>query len=186
MKREDNTLLELFRTNEQEAFRKLFVRYYEPMVVSARIYTNNDPEAEDIVQQVFIKIWERKLFKSINNSYRHYLHTSVRNACFNHISSSRTRQITRPDQKEELMVEQAIDFMLSKEEKRVFEKAYDELPVQSRKVFELVYFEGQQYKDAAHTLQLSVNTVKSHLRNALQVLRKSPVLQKYFSDRKKS
>ena len=85
-----------------------------------------------------------------------------------------------------IFVEQAIDFMLRKEEVKVFDKAYDALPFQSRKVFELIYFAGQPYKTAAQTLNLSVNTIKSHLKNALRILKNSPVINNYYSERKKS
>jgi RNA polymerase sigma-70 factor (family 1) len=186
MDNEDIRLLELFEKNDREAFRELFSRYYKPMVLAAKLYSNNDPESEDIVQQVFVKLWEEKLYKKINTSFKRYLQVSVRNACFNHIGSIRVKQKYGSDIKEDMMAEQAIDFLLRNEEVLVFEKAYEALPVQSRKVFELVYFAGQPYKTAAQTLNLSVNTIKSHLQNAIRILKNSPVINNYYSERKKS
>lgn len=186
MDNEDIRLLELFDKNDREAFRELFTRYYKPMVLAAKLYSNDDPESEDIVQQVFVKLWEEKRFNAVKTSFRHYLHVSVRNACFNHIGSLRVKQKREVEVDDHIFVEQAIDFMLRKEEVRVFNKACDALPTQSRKVFELVYFADQPYKTAAQTLNLSVNTIKSHLRNALRILKNSPVINNYYSERKKS
>ncbi len=185
MREEEKQLKEEFSINEREAFRKLFLLYYKPMCLAARLYTAESDEAEDIVQQVFIKFWEEKRFRNINTSFRHYLHTSVRNSCFNYLEKEKTRLKRLSNIEEQTFVEQAIEFMLHKEEKEVFERAYDALPPQSRKVFELVYFADQPYKDAAQSLNLSVNTVKSHLKNAIRILKNSPVIHNYFGENKK-
>lgn len=175
----------MFLSDQEKAFRELFIRYYQPMVLAARIYTNNHPESEDIVQQFFARFWEEKLFHTIKTSYRQYLHVSIRNTCFNHLQRKKQNLRQANDLELELEANQAIDFLLHKEEFEIFEKAYDELPPQSRKVFELVYFSDQSYNDAARALDLSINTVKSHLKNALRILKNSTLLNNYYSDRKK-
>jgi len=185
MDKEDVKLSEMFRSDQEKAFRELFIRYYKPMVLAARIYTNNHPESEDIVQQFFAKFWEEKLFKTINTSLRNYLQVSVRNACFNHLHRNKNRPNQAHDPEREVEVDHAIDFLLRKEESEVFEQAYDELPPQSRKVFELVYFSNRSYDETARSLDLSINTVKSHLKNALRILKNSTLLNNYYSDRKK-
>ncbi len=186
MDNEDVRLKEMFESDQQEAFRELFIRYYKPMVLAARIYSNAHPESEDIVQQFFVKFWEEKLFSKINTSFRHYFHISIRNTCFNHLNRLKTLPRREPDAELEKEVEQAIDFLLRNEELEIFEKAYDELPPQSRKVFELVYFSDQSYNEAARILDLSVNTVKSHLKNAIRILKNSALLNDYYHERKKS
>ncbi len=186
MDNEDIRLKELFERDQQEAFRELFTQFYKPLVVAARIYTGNNPESEDIVQQVFVKFWEEGLHNKINTSFRRYLHISVRNTCFNHLKQLKPAHHPEPNTEQEQLVEEAMDFLLHQEELQVFEEAYKELPPQSRKVFELVYFSDQSYKDAALKLNLSVNTVKSHLKNALRILKNSTLLNNYFRERKKS
>ena len=175
----------MFLSDQEKAFRELFIRYYKPMVLAARIYTNNHPDSEDIVQQFFAKFWEEKLFKTINTSFRHYMQVSIRNTCFNHLHRAKTRPQQEHNPEYEDDVDQAIDFLLRKEELGIFEKAYDELPPQSRKVFELVYFSDRSYNETARALDLSINTVKTHLKNALRILKNSALLNNYYSDRKK-
>jgi RNA polymerase sigma-70 factor (ECF subfamily) len=186
MDRDEKKLMELFGQNPQKAFGELFARFYQPMVLVARFYLKNKPEAEDIVQQFFLKFWEESLFKKIKTSFRQYLHISIRNACFNHLEQQQKATQVEPDPEQLAELEQAVDFLLHDEERAIFEKAYDELPPQSRKVFELVYFSNQSYNQAAGALNISINTVKSHLKNALKILRSSPLLNNYYSDRKKN
>lgn len=186
MDKEDLRLKELFESSPLEAFKELFICYYKPMVLAARIYSDNNPESEDFVQQVFVKFWEESLHNKINTSFRHYLHVSVRNTCFNHLKHLKTKQQYISDPGKENKVELAIDFLLRQEELEIFERAYGELPPQSRKAFELVYFAGQSYKSAAKMLSVSVNTVKSHLKTALRTLKNSALLNNYYRERKKS
>jgi RNA polymerase sigma-70 factor, ECF subfamily len=184
MKAHENQLAEQFMRNEHEAFRKLFQLYYKPMCVAAKLYMVDSEDAEDIVQQVFIKFWEEKHFNKIKTSYKSFLHSSVRNACLNHLKKQTTNKLKQDTLTDESRVDQAIDFMLRKEEKLVFEHAYAELPPQSRKALELVYFSNQPYKTAAKTMNISVNTVKSHLQNALRILKNSSIINSYFIENK--
>jgi RNA polymerase sigma-70 factor (family 1) len=186
MDNDDARLIKLFESNRRDAFRELFARFYKPMVLAAKFYLKDHPEAEDIVQQFFLKFWEEKLFKKIKNSFRQYLHISIRNACFNHLERQKQHPQVEPDPDKVIELEQAIDFLLHNEERKIFEKAYNDLPPQSRKVFELVYFSNQSYNQAAGALNISINTVKSHLKNALKILRSSDLLNNYYSDRKKT
>jgi RNA polymerase sigma-70 factor (family 1) len=185
MDKDDARLIKMFESSPQEAFRELFARFYKPMVLAAKFYLKNDPEAEDLVQQLFVKVWEEKLYGKINSSFRQYLQTSIRNICFNHLERMKLRAHVEPNPEALYDLEQAIDFLLHREESRIFEKAYDELPPQSRKVFELIYFSNQSYNETAKALNISINTVKSHLKNALGILRNNSVLNNYYSDRKK-
>lgn len=185
MDKEDDRLMKKFESNRRDAFRELFIRYYKPMVVAARIYSNNDPESEDIVQQFFVKFWEEKLHQKINTSIKHYLHISVRNNCYNHLNRLQIKQQADPFPELAADVDQAIDFILRNEELEIFEKAYSELPPQSRKVFEQVYFCDQSYKETARHLNISLNTVKSHLKTAIKIIKSNEMLNNYYRDRKK-
>ncbi len=182
MKAHDKEINELFEKDEQAAYEKLFVRYYKPLCVAAKLYTADSPASEDIVQQLFIKFWEEKHYKKVTASYQQFLQTSLRNACFNHLDKEKTRQKRLQKSRPEAYIEEAIDFLLQEEETSIFERAYAELPEQSRKAFELVYFADHSYKSAAENLKVSVNTIKSHLKSALRKLRNSKILKSYYLD----
>jgi RNA polymerase sigma-70 factor (ECF subfamily) len=180
MKKEDPEILVLFASDEEKAFRLVFDKYYIPLCAIAQLYVYSKAEAEDIVQQLLIKLWEEKQYLQVNRSLRGYLHQSVRNRCLNYLESKKTlsdkiRKIPDPQS-----VRHALDFLLDEEAQSVVEKAVSELPDQSRKTLEAVYFSGQSYKDAAKTLNLSLNTVKSHLKNALRHLRNDASISAYY------
>lgn len=185
MDKDDVILLKKFESNRRDAFRELFLRYYKPMVLAAKIYSNNDPESEDIVQQFFVKFWEENLHKKINTSIKHYLHISVRNNCYNHLNRLQIKQQTHQSPEIAADVDQAIDFILRNEELEIFENAYREIPPQSRKVFEQIYFNDQSYKETALHLNMSLNTVKSHLKTAIKKIKGNEMLNNYYRDRKK-
>jgi RNA polymerase sigma-70 factor (ECF subfamily) len=183
MTAKETQLAELFKRDELEAFRQMFLLYYKPMCVAAKLYTAEPEDAEDIVQQVFMKFWEERHFSKITTSFKSFLIASVRNASLNHLKKQSTHQQKQQILRMDSHVEEAIDFLLREEELMIFENAYAQLPPQSRIVLEQVYFLNQPYKTAAKNLNLSINTVKSHLQNALRILKNSNILNNYFFDK---
>lgn len=140
----------------------MFDRYYADFCVFARLYIGRQAIAEDLVQQVFIHFWEQKRHKSIKTSLKGYLQQSVRYACLNELKRLKPEESLQEGSAQDILAEQALDFLLDKEARAIFDQAIGELPAQCRKVFEMVYFDDVQYKTAAESLQVSVNTVKSH------------------------
>lgn len=180
MDKEDSGILALFTDNSDEAFKLMFDRYYSALCVVARMYTGDQAAAEDIVQQVFIVFWEQKCYQRVTISIKAYLQTSVRNASLNFLQKKKNIDRNQAGMPCDAAAGQALDFLLNREEQKVIEKAISELPEQCRKVFEMVYFEDTQYKAVAENLQISVNTVKSHLRNALRILKNNARLKLYY------
>jgi RNA polymerase sigma-70 factor (ECF subfamily) len=180
----DPEIHQLLLQDPEKAFRLTFEQYYAGLTAVARFYLDQDDEAEDIVQQLFINIWEKQHLTKVEGSIRNYLLSAIRNASINHIQKkqvSEKRLYRLPDQQE---IEKAFDFLINEEEKRIFNSALQSLPEQSRKSIELVYFSGHSYKKAASHLNLSVNTLKSHLKNGLQKLRANDTIRRYFSEKK--
>jgi len=183
MRKRDSEIHEILLRNEEKAFRLLFDRYYSSMCLVAQLYTENPAEAEDLVQYFFIKLWEEKHFLNINGSFRNYLLTGIRNLCINFLEKKKTdrkRLNQLPNERED---NQSFDFLLNKEEQAIFNRAISELPEQCRKSIELVYFSNRSYKDAADQLNLSVNTVKSHLKNGLRKLKNNSEINRYFQEK---
>ncbi len=182
-KKEDAEIKTLFTRSEEEMFKQIFDHYYSSLCAVALYYVNDPDEAEDIVQQLLIKLWEEKHVFQVSSSLKGYLRTSIRNQCINYLEQKSTmrRRIQQlvPDGE----VAQALDFLLDDEERAVFEKALEELPLQGRKALELVYFSGKTYKGAASMLNISVNTIKSHLKNALRHLKSNAEIKQYYEEK---
>jgi RNA polymerase sigma-70 factor (ECF subfamily) len=180
MNHEDDSLLAHYAINEEEAFKVMFDRYYADFCVFARLYVGRQSIAEDLVQQVFIHFWEQKRHKIIKTSLKNYLQQSVRYACLNELKRQKPEDPLQEGSAQDILAEQALDFLLDKEAREIFDQAIGELPVKCRRVFEMVYFDDAQYKAVAENLQVSVNTVKSHLKNALRILKSNKGLKIHF------
>lgn len=82
---EADIILDLLKKGEKKGLEQLFLKFYEPLVVYAYRFLNDQAEAEDVVQEVFIKFWNRNRFTDIRFYLRSYLYHSVRNHCLNRL-----------------------------------------------------------------------------------------------------
>jgi RNA polymerase sigma-70 factor (ECF subfamily) len=181
--KENAEIRALLTRSEEEMFKHIFDHYYSSLCTYALYYVNDQGEAEDIVQQFLIKLWEEKHIFQVGSSLKGYLRTGIRNQCINYLERKSTLRRKMQQMVPGREVAQALDFLLDDEERKVFEKALDNLPGQGRKALELVYFSGKSYKGAATVLNISVNTIKSHLKNALRHLKENPEIRQYYKEK---
>jgi RNA polymerase sigma-70 factor (ECF subfamily) len=167
----DNRIVPAIREGNEAAFEELFHFYYEPLCRYATGIVLEPEEAEEIVQQVFLRIWERRAELNITVSFKAYLYRSVHNASLNH--KQRRKQHVRFDDAPLRVVHAAeasheMDVkMLEKE----IGKALNTLPEQCRKIFELSRFEELKYREIAELLDISVKTVENQMGKALRIMR---------------
>jgi len=164
-----NQLLRAFQAGDETAFELVFKQYYKPLRVQAFLILNNEEEAEDQVQQLFLDVWNRKLYKNIQE-VKAYLHTAIRNRCLN--------QVTKASHQNKVLLEYAETLSLSvtydEKEPRLqpgFQAALNELPTQRFRAFQLVYIEDKKYMQAAQEMGISINSLKSHLKLAVKYLK---------------
>lgn len=166
---EQEDLLHRFNSKEEYAYHKLFLQFYSYLVLFADRKIENHKVAEDIVQDIFIKLWESdKQYNSLNG-LKAYLYEAVCNRCADY-------------QKHRLVEEKYAAFSLyeqkaqehSVEQEEIYRELYvaiSELPLRSREVI-LLYLEGKKNQEIAEVLNLSILTVKTHKKNAFRYLRK--------------
>lgn len=166
----DKEILTLFNNNKNRGLKLIFNRYYKPLCVFAFKYVDDLDLSEDIVQEVFIKIWEKGSFNDQTNLSA-YLFTSIKNLCVSHLRKEYPYCVDSFE--EDIIIE---DFR-SKEEiferNRILMEAVENLPERTREVFKVVVFNNLKYKEAAEELNISVNTVKSNLARAYRHLKDS-------------
>lgn len=172
---EDQTdiLVSRIRNKDKAAFEMVFNTHYKPLCGYANKYLDEVDEAEEIVQEVFVKFWEKCETIAPDSSIKSYLYRSVHNTCLNHIKHLKVRD----NYKQYILVKMETeshnffdDVEDSKLEKKIYE-AIDSLPPQCQKIFKLSRFEGLKYQEIADHLGLSIKTIEVQMGKALKVLR---------------
>jgi len=172
-------LIELIRNGDQKAFKFLFTHYYSDLCRYAKNIVSNETLAEDIVMDVFVKVWEAEKILCISTSISGYLFTSVHNHCINYLTRKHKR-FTELDQstieKLNKMIPEngaptPLDSLNISELAAVIEQSIKSLPEECRKIFIMSRNEGLSNKEIASLLGISENTVKVQIYRALKKLR---------------
>jgi RNA polymerase sigma-70 factor (ECF subfamily) len=168
---DDNELLLLLKKGSLDAYEILFVRYYKLLCLQAIFLVDDEAKAQDLVQELFIEIWDKKLYRHINQSLKAYLYRAVRNKCINEIKSRKlvSQKISEYWQYRQRKSEPV--WMEQRELSSNINSVLQEFPPQRLRAFTLVYMENKKYQEAADEMGVSINSVKTHLKLALQVLR---------------
>lgn len=169
----DFELVDLLRSNDELAFREIYNRYNSLLYLHACKKLQNKEEAKDIIQEVFIMIWnKRKEFAAISN-LAGYLYTSVHHKILDHVARLQTAV------KYTASLQYFLDDNRYNADHRIREKQLSEiidqeiaaLPEKMRIVFELSRKNHLSHKEIAGELGISEETVKSQIKNALKILR---------------
>ena len=152
-------------------FERCFHDTYEGLHRYAYTILKDNEEAKDIVQKVFIKLWEKRDAINLQEAARMYCYTSVHNLCLNAIRDQKTRKkyIDHVGRTESDPVWQT-----AAEDKELSNRIYaaiDALPDRCREVFCKSRLEGKRYAQIAAELQISVKTVEAQIGKALKILR---------------
>ncbi len=161
-----NNVLE---SGSQVQIENMFVKYYKEWCLLSYSYLENMSEAEDMVQDVFVKVLKRKNKVEILD-LKSYISVAIRNTSLKRIrGTKKTERIN--DYSLAALAPSHEEFLIAIENKSKIQEALEVLPEQSKKVFELCVLEGAKYQSAADALGISINTVKFHLKKAFKKLR---------------
>ena len=168
-----NQTLDNYFDPEEPELDQLYVQHYAGLYRYALTILNDSVIAEEMVQQVFFKILERKKGIVIHTSLKAYLYRSVNNECLNHIKHLKVRRGF--EVRSNTMMKQTVDTPAGKMQKKELEEKIREtingLPEQCRTIFQLSRFEELRYAEIAAQLGLSVKTVETQISRALKKLR---------------
>lgn len=166
-------ILDKLRSGDEQVFEEIFRTYYERLCNYANTILNDMDEAEEMVQNAFITVWEKHESLEIHTSLKSYLYRSVHNSCLNRVKHYKVRQIHGEAIKHQadILYDDASEDLVGKELEGVINQAIEELPQQCRMVFRLSRFENLSYAEIAEQLNISVKTVENHMVKALKTLR---------------
>ena len=169
---EDKELMLMVTAGDREAFTCLYHRYFYYLYTLAMRYIKDESEAEDVLQQVFFKLWETRSSGLIKDNVRGYLFAMARNRIMNYVRD-KNRLLQRNYRLSQEVSEDEHDiWVMADKEDLIFEmkKAIDSLPPQQKQVAHL-RCEGLSNQEIASRLHLSLNTVNSHYAKGLKALR---------------
>jgi len=166
-------LLNQVKSGNTQAFESIFNSYYEALVGYGRTLLKNTDEAEDIVQQVFIAVWEKREAMEIHTSFRAMLYKAVYNSCLNRIKHEQVRRSYAREVKLSSASSFSQEDIQQKELREKIDKAIEQLPEQCGKIFKMSRFEYLKYQEIADKMGLSVKTVENQMGKALKLLREN-------------
>ena len=168
----DLELILLINQEEEQAFTEIYNRYWEKMASYAVRLTKSEEEAADIVQEIFVSLWNRRTTLTVKSTLGAYLIRSTRNLCLRYIE----RNINTSDFLDKI-TEQAVDNSLNIEESISLKELQDnidlgiaKLPKKMREVYLLSRDEQLSYREIAEKLNIAEGTVKKQVSNALKII----------------
>ena len=160
----------VLHSDDPKGMEMLFDTYYSTLVVLADTFLHDMDSAEDIVQELFIDIWEDKIYRKLKSeTLDSFLYISVRNRCLKKIEKQDVfRHVMSLDQVDIIFEEynERYDIIVS----RVLEEI-TQLPERSREVMKCVFVEGMKNREVAELYGISISTVKTLLGNSVRKLR---------------
>jgi RNA polymerase sigma-70 factor, ECF subfamily len=169
---EGKEIFEKIKSGDERSFEQLFLNYFKPLCSYAFRFTNETEAAEEIVQDFFVRLWEKRMAIEIDSSLNNYMFRSVKNHCLNLIQHNKIKN--RYSEKIKEASNPTIEpsqFFIEPELIEKIEKAISLLPEKRREVFRLSREEGLKYKEIAEKLNISVKTVEAQMGFALKFLR---------------
>ena len=165
-------LLNELKQGNENAFATLFKIWYKDLVLFAGSFISNKEKCEDIVQTLFLKLWENRCSLIINTSLKSYLLKSVRNYCidyYKHESIKRTYEELY--NLKHFMSDDYESYILYSDLSDHLEKVLQELDPAVRETFEMSRFAGMKYKEIANQLNVSERCVEARISKATLILR---------------
>lgn len=160
------------QTQKRQVFDQVYFRNYRALCLYANHILHNFPEAEDLVQEIFVRFWEVVDQGETVSAVRPYLYRMVKNACIDKLRLKKIETVDAMDVAEEM-----VDFFQPESEEysgidRLLE-AVNTLPEKCRQVFVAICVNERKYKEVAAEMEVSVNTIKTQLSRSLKLLREA-------------
>lgn len=168
----DKHLIQLIKAGNQTAFDTAYLNYFKQLQRYAHTFTKDNDEAEEVVQNVFCKIWEKRNQLDANGYLKSFLYRAVHNECLNYLKHQNVKLSFNNYQQENAgTTTDPTKEMAATELEKQLHLAINELPSQCRTIFQLSRIEQLKYQQIADQLNLSTKTVENQMGKALKTLR---------------
>jgi len=176
--KEEKILLEKLKNSDEFAFKNIYFLYYNKLYSFAKNFINDNEIVQDIIADVFLKIWKNREYLDIKTSLKSYLYTSVKNSCLNRLRSL-NKELKIIDDSEyrlkEIEINYYTDTLINEvsaiELEEIISNSIKQMPEKQRIIFLLSRSEGLNSDEISKNLGISKRTVESHLYNAIKFLK---------------
>jgi RNA polymerase sigma-70 factor (ECF subfamily) len=174
-KTDDYELVRQLKDNDQQALELLYINYSRKIFYFSLKYLQNKAEAEDLVQTIFINLWEHRAFLDPNLPVKSYIFRSATNLIYNCIKrrAIRSRYIEYELSRSDRQSNQTYDTVYLHDLEKSISEIITSLPPQQQRIFKMSRNNGYSYEMIAQKLDISVRTVENQIYRTLKVIRKS-------------
>ena len=178
MKQDEREIFNRVRAGDEQAFEYFFKTYFEGLYNYALQITKDSVQAEEIVSETFVLVWEKKEVINLYGSPKAYFYKAVYNQCLNYFKHKKV-----DDKYKEFFIHHLpssefpksyigypLETLIDKEFQEILEKSIQKLPNQRKRIFMMSRFEDKKNKEIAEILGVSVNTVKTQILRALKTI----------------
>lgn len=169
----------------EDDFNTMYSFYKPKLFTIAHSYIGNKEDAEEVVHDILIKLWEKREKLTVTSNFTGYVYRMTRNACLDYLRSKKNRlsKESTSDQQEHwlnysALSDDASSQIISQELQSVVERAIKHLPEKCKKVFVKSRMEGMAHKEISEQMEISPKTVENHISRALRELKQ--VLKEYL------
>lgn len=170
---QDKDLVAKLKSNSSSAFQALFEKYSQRIYRFSIGYLKNNQEAEEIVQDVFLRVWKTREKLVAEQSFESYLFTIAKNSILNTIRKANYEkaylEYSSLHPNKNSLLEEELDF---KELDRIYRQAIEKLPARRKEVYRLSRDKGLSNREIANELGISVKTVENQMTAALSAIKK--------------
>jgi RNA polymerase sigma-70 factor (family 1) len=169
----EQDIVEAIRSGDERVYETIFRQYYPLLCRYAYSVLQDYDESEEVVQAMFLNVWERRSGLQISTSLKAYLYQAVHNRCLNQIKHRQVRAVYQQHVELEPVPTalSPVQAVVADELSGRLQQAIAQLPEQCRRVFELSRFEELKYQEIADQLGISIKTVENQIGKALRILR---------------
>lgn len=167
----DTELVNRLIVDDEDAFVQLYLKYKEKLLYFCISLLKSREQADDIVQEVFLQLWECRSFLNPKLSFSSFIFTIAKNRCLNKLKSHAIEQKAQEllkGQEDLFLLE---DELVTKEYETIFQTIISELPTRRQEIFRLSREKYLTHKEISEQTGISVNTVQDHISKAIEFIK---------------
>ncbi len=157
---------------DEDSFKKIYYQFYKKLFQLSLALVKTREAAEEIAEDVFIKIWQHKTSLSTVNNLRVYLYTATKNTALNYLSKKARENLVEPFDNINIDLHKSTstpeELMITTEMYRKIQEQVEALPPRCKMIFKLIREDGLKYKEVSEILHISVNTVDAQIAIAIK------------------